>query len=178
MAIRPLNRIACRLHKSDKLVLRADHRHRLFDVIDTLELPTVALERGAVFSRADRFQAEGLLIFGQHREIMSLTYLITQLAHLLDRAWAELNFLAVLVADAVDNEMIMHALNTVALGIKMCTDKYLVAGKHLLGKFDTDAVSFIVRGDLAGAEGLLVMIKVRSFPLAEKIFRRHKFLER
>ena len=176
MAIRPLNRIACRLHKSNKLVLRANHCHRLFDVIDTLEFPTVALERGAVFSRADRFQTEGLLIFGQHREVMRLADLITQPSHLLDRAWTELNFFAVLVADAVDNEMIMHALNTVALGIKMCADEYLVAGKHLLGKLDADAVRFIVRGDLAGAEGLLVMIKVRSFPLAEKIFRRHKLL--
>ena len=176
MAIRPLNRIACRLHKSYKFVLRADHRHRLLDVIDTLEFPTVALERGAVFSRADRFQTEGLLIFGQHREIVRLTDFITQPAHLLDRAWAELNFFTVLIADAVDNEMIMHALNAVALGIKMCADEYLVAGKHLLGKLDADTVSFIVRGDLAGAEGLLVMIKVRSFPLAEKIFGRHKLL--
>ena len=72
--------------------------------------------------------------------------------------------------------MIMHALNTVALGIKMCADKHLIAGKHLLCKLDADAVSFIVRGDLAGAEGLLVMIKVHSFPLAEKIFGRHKLL--
>ena len=107
---------------------------------------------------------------------MRLADLITQPSHLLDRAWAKLNLFAVLVADAIDNEMIMHALNSVAFGIKVSAYEYLVAGKHLLRKLDADAVSFIVRGDLAGAEGLLVMIKVCSFPLSEKIFGRHKLL--
>ena len=73
--------------------------------------------------------------------------------------------------------MIVDSLPTViVVSVKVCADKHLKAGKHFLGKPQTDLVCGVIILDLSGREGLFVMIIIHAASLAVEIFGCHKFI--
>ena len=73
--------------------------------------------------------------------------------------------------------MVVDALRAVfVVGFQMRGDQNLVSRKGLLGKFQTDAVSFFIRPDFTRTEGLDILVKVDAGCLAVQMFRCHKFL--
>ena len=73
--------------------------------------------------------------------------------------------------------MVVDALcAAVIMCIQMRGDQNLVSRKGLLGKVQTDAVSFFIRPDFPRAEGLDILVEVDAGCLAVQILRCHKFL--
>ena len=73
--------------------------------------------------------------------------------------------------------MVVDALCTVlVISIQMRGDQNLVFRKGLLGKFQTDAVSFFIRPDFTRSKGLDVLVEVDPGCLAVQMLRCHKFL--
>lgn len=73
--------------------------------------------------------------------------------------------------------MVVDALRAVlVVGIQMRGNQNLVSRKGLLGKVQTDAVSFFIRPDFPRAEGLDILVEVDPGCLAVQILRCHKFL--
>ena len=176
-AIRPRNRIALGLHNRYEVIFTCRPRHRIFNGTDGFELPTVTLECGAVLSCRDGFSIKGLLEFGKHGERVFLAQAVTDTAHLFNRIRAVIKLHTACVADAVDDKMIVDSLPTViVVSVKMCADKHLKAGKHFLGKPQTDPVCGVIIVDLSGCEGLFVMIIIHAASLAVEIFGCHKFI--
>ena len=63
--------------------------------------------------------------------------------------------------------MIVDSLPTViVVSVKVCADKHFKAGKHFLGKSQTDLVCGVIILDLSGCEGLFVMIIIHAASLA------------
>ena len=72
--------------------------------------------------------------------------------------------------------MVVNALCAVlVVGIQMRGDQNLVSRKGLLGKLQSDAVSFFIRPDFARAEGLDILVEVDTGCLAVQILCCHKF---
>ncbi len=73
--------------------------------------------------------------------------------------------------------MIVDSLPTlVIVSIQVRADKHLKAGKHFLGKPQTNLVGGVVILDLSGHKGLFVMVIIHAAPLAVEIFGGHEFL--
>ena len=108
---------------------------------------------------------------------MFLTQAVADTAHLFNRIRAVIKLHTACVADAIDDKMIVDSLPTViVVSVKVCADKHLKAGKHFLGKPQTDLVCGVIILDLSGREGLFVMIIIHAASLAVEIFGRHKFI--
>lgn len=102
---------------------------------------------------------------------------IAYLPQLLQGVGREVNLSAVLEADRIDNKMVVHALNTmVVVCIQMRCYQHLITRKRLPGKFQTDAVSFIIRLDLTWRKGLHILIEIDSRCFAIKIFGCHELV--
>ena len=176
-AIRPCNRIALGLHDRDEILFGCRPRHCFFNGADGFELPTVTRKCGAVFSCRNRFVIEGLLEFGKHRQRVFLTQAVADTAHLFQCERTVIQLHSTFVTYAVDDKMIVNSLPTViVVSVQVCADKHLKAGKHFLGKPQSDLVCGVVIFDLSWREGLFVMIIVHAASLAVEIFGRHKFL--
>lgn len=103
--------------------------------------------------------------------------IVAYLPQLLQGVRREVYLLAILKTDRIDNKMVVHALNTVVVVcIQMRCHQHLITRKRLLGKLQTDAVSFIIRLDLTRHEGLHILIKIGPRCFAVKIFRCHELV--
>lgn len=72
--------------------------------------------------------------------------------------------------------MVVDALCAVlVVGIQMRSDQNLVSRKGLLGKLQSDAVSFFIRPDFTRSEGLDILVEVDAGCLAVQILCCHKF---
>ena len=106
---------------------------------------------------------------------MFLTQAVADTAHLFNRIRTVIELHTACVAYAVDDKMIVDSLPTViVVSVKVCADKYLKAGKHFLGKPQTNLVCGVIILDLSRREGLLVMIIVHAAPLAVEILGGHE----
>ncbi len=75
--------------------------------------------------------------------------------------------------------MVVYSLNAaVIMCIQMRGDQNLVSRKRLPGKFQTDAVGFLIRLNFPRQKGLHILIEVSATGFAVKIFGCHEFFIR
>ena len=101
---------------------------------------------------------------------------IADLPQLLQGVGREVNLPAVLEADRIDKKMVVHTLNTmVIVSVQMCCYQHLITRKRLPGKFQTNAVGFLIGLNFPRQKGLHILIEVSAAGFAVKIFGCHEF---
>ena len=110
---------------------------------------------------------------------MFRTDVIADLPQFLQRVRCEVNLPAILKADRIDNKMVVYSLNAaVVMCIRMRGNQNLVSRKRLPGKFQTDAVGFLIGLNFLRRKGLHILIEVSATGFAVKIFGCHELIIR
>ena len=161
-AVCPPHLVALTLHQRNKFVFGFGVLHALVDGIYQPNLPALALGGGSVFPAAHAFLFHLFLRWRQNFQSMSKAYFITGQPVSLQVGGALMEFLPILEADAVDDQVAVQMA-----GVDVGGHQHLEIGKLPLGQFQTDGVCLLGRQVVCLRKGLdeVVVLPPVGFPI-------------
>lgn len=160
----PAHLIALLVHFTQELLPRPGVLHGFLDCDDQLELPAVSPVSCPVFPGPQALGAPILLVWLQGSEAVLHADLVTDLPHLLQGIWREVQLFSSVRVDRVDDQVGVQVLR-----VNVCGHQNLAAWEEPLCQFLSDLVRFRRHDFLFGQEGLDVLVEEGSAGLPVKV---------
>ena len=141
----PAYLIALLVHFTQELLPRPGVLHGFLDCDDQLELPAVSSVGRPVFSGPQTLCAPILLVWLQGSEAVFHADLVTDLPHLLQGIWCEVQLLSGVQVDRVDDQVRVQVLR-----VDVCGHQNLAAWEEALRQLPGDLVRLRRRDVLFG----------------------------